>query len=130
MMRVHTKSKGSCGVKYVDLISNSSLQFIRHVSGHCVTIRIGSFSHDVTATILVYKTINGRPYWCTKKGLWGVNSLSSLKTLFCSNKFSENDLLHCVVSHCTVKAFASFTKIFRKFTEDNRKRITMCIKGV
>ena len=130
MMRVHSKSKVSCGVKYVDLISNYSLQLIRHLSGHCVTIRIGSFSHDVTAAILVYKTINGRPYWCTKKGLWGLNSFSSVKTFFCSNKFAENDLLHCVVLHCTVKAFASFTTIFRKFTEDNRKRITMCIKDV
>ena len=97
----------------------SSQELIRHVSGHRVTIRIGSFSHDVTVAMLVYK-----------KGPVGIDSFSSVKTFFCSKKFDENDLLHCVVSHCTVKTFASFAKIFRKITEDNRSRITMCTKGV
>ena len=37
------------------------------------------FSHDVTATIFVYKTMNRRPCLCTKKILWELNS-SHVKT--------------------------------------------------
>ena len=44
-----------------------------------------TFSHDVTAAILVYKTMKRRPYWRSQKMVWGLNSF---KTLFCSEKFT------------------------------------------
>ena len=40
------------------------------------------FSHDVTAAIFVYKTMNRRPCLCTKKILWEVNSFHMLKLSF------------------------------------------------
>ena len=41
-----------------------------------------SFSHDVTAAIFVYKTMNRRQHLCTKKVLWEMNSLHMLKLSF------------------------------------------------
>ena len=41
-----------------------------------------SFSHDVTAAIFVYKTMNRRPCLCTKKILWELNSFHMLKLSF------------------------------------------------
>ena len=40
------------------------------------------FSHDVTAAIFVYKTMNRRPCLCTKKILWELNSFHMLKLSF------------------------------------------------
>ena len=41
-----------------------------------------SFSHDVTAAIFVYKTMNRRPCLCTKKILWELNSFHMLRLPF------------------------------------------------
>ena len=41
-----------------------------------------SFSHDVTAAIFVYKTMNWRQQMCTKKVLWEMNPLHMLKLSF------------------------------------------------
>ena len=40
------------------------------------------FSHDVTAAIFVYKTMNRRPCLSTKKILWELNSFHMLKLSF------------------------------------------------
>ena len=36
------------------------------------------FSHDVTAAIFLYRTMNRRPCLCTKKTLWELNSFRML----------------------------------------------------
>ena len=41
-----------------------------------------SFSHDVTAAIFVYKTMNRRPCLCTKKILWELNSFHMFRLPF------------------------------------------------
>ena len=60
-----------------------------------------SFSHDVTAAIFVYKTMDRRPYLCTKKILWELNSFHMLKLLLfqaiwkAADHVTENDLYNC-----------------------------------
>ena len=41
-----------------------------------------SFSHEVTAAIFVYKTMNQRSCFCTKQILWELNSFHVLKLSF------------------------------------------------
>ena len=41
-----------------------------------------SFSHDVTAAIFVYKTMNRRPCLCTKKNPVGIELFSHVNTFF------------------------------------------------
>ena len=48
-----------------------------------------SFSHDVTAVIFVYKTMNRRPCLCTKNIVWELNSFHMLKAFFYSKQFAE-----------------------------------------
>ena len=48
-----------------------------------------SFSHDVTAAISVYKTMNRRPCLCTKKNPVGVELFSHVKTFFYSKQFVQ-----------------------------------------
>ena len=48
-----------------------------------------SFSHDVTAAIFVYKTMNRRPCLCTKKILWELNSFHMFKIFFYSKQFAK-----------------------------------------
>ena len=47
-----------------------------------ISVTNRSFSHDVAAAILVYKTMNRRPYLCTKQILRELNSFHMLKLSF------------------------------------------------
>ena len=47
-----------------------------------------SFSHDVTAAIFVYKTMNLRPCLCTKNPV-GIELFSHVKTFFYSKQFAK-----------------------------------------
>ena len=48
-----------------------------------------SFSHDVTAAIFVYKTMNRRPCLCTKISPVGIELFSQVKTFFYSKQFAK-----------------------------------------
>ena len=48
-----------------------------------------SFSHDVTAAMFVYKTMNRRPCLCTKKNPVGVGFFSHVKTFFYPKQFAN-----------------------------------------
>ena len=62
-----------------------TLFMLRHYSGVLLNIIfkfVRSFSHDATAAIVVYKTMNRPPCLRTKKILWDSNSFHILKLSF------------------------------------------------
>ena len=68
-------------------LSYSSPERKRNLGRDCYHYR--PFSHDVTATIFVYKTMNRRPCLCTKNILWELNSFLMLKLFFHSKQFAK-----------------------------------------
>ena len=55
-----------------------------------------SFSHDVTAAIFVYKTMNRQPCLCTERILWELNSFHRLKLYFIPSNLQTCWLRDCM----------------------------------
>ena len=92
------------------------------------------FSHDVTAAILVYKTMNRRPCLGTKKFLRELNSFHmlqlSLLQAICkaADHVTENDLLNKTpYSSCNMYTPNGFFLAFRRQTTHTTLRKLMFI---
>ena len=93
----NTQSTAVWAVNYV-LLKCNVFHFLSENSRHQTSLEKGPFSHEVAGAILVYKTINRRPCWCTEKILRGFTFFSCKNILFfqetclAADHVTDNDL--------------------------------------
>lgn len=92
-----TQSTAVWAVNYV-LLKCNVFHFLLENSNHQTSLEKGPFSHEVAGAILVYKTINWRPCWCTEKILREFTFFSRKNFLFfqetclAADHVTDNDL--------------------------------------
>ena len=84
----NTQSTAVWAVNYVILKCNV-FHFFSENSNHQTSLEKGPFSPEVAGAILVYKTINWRPWWCTEKILRRFTFFSCKNFLFFSKKLAQ-----------------------------------------
>ena len=93
----NTQSTAVWAVNYL-IFKCNVFHFLSENSNDQTSLEKEPFSHEVARAILVYKTINRRPCWCTEKILRGFTFFSCKNFLFfketclAADHVTDNDL--------------------------------------